>query len=137
MCRFDSHRSRSCAVFDLASRNPRLTRYGRLQRQQQRSTKDAYDLAYCLEHVPTAQIVERIGQALETQFAQMILKQRKVIKIRFCSDPETEGFRKDGPRKAAQFELGDGSNPDLEAARLLRQHDIAAAAQDLIKGLGL
>lgn len=42
---------------------------------------------------------------MATQFKTMILTQLDLLKTRFCSDKDTEGYQKDGPRKAALFEL--------------------------------
>ena len=98
--------------------------------------KDAYDLAYCLESLPTADIAKALTAAMKkSPYRQMILTSLNEIKKRFCSDRQTEGYRKEGPRKAALFELGDGADPDLEQTRLLRQREISDAAEVLIAAL--
>ncbi len=100
--------------------------------------KDAYDLAYCLENVPAADIAKALTAAMKrSHYRQVIVASLQEIKKRFCSDAQTEGYRKEGPRKAALFELGDGRNADLENTRVQRQRDISDAAEALIEALGI
>ena len=81
--------------------------------------------------------VAKFKAALGTDFKNMILTQLDLLKTRFCSDGETEGYRKDGSRKAALFELPDDVSEDLEERRALRQRDISGAAERLVAALGL
>jgi hypothetical protein len=44
-----------------------------------------------------------------------------ILRRRFADDEATEGYRKDGPVAVARFELGEGQEPELREARVLRQ----------------
>jgi hypothetical protein len=97
--------------------------------------KDAHDIAYCLENMEFDNAVEKFKKALSTEFKQMIQTQLDLLKTRFCSDDSTEGYHKDGPRKAAMFELPVDGSEDLEELRTRRQRDISGAAERLIMAL--
>lgn len=97
--------------------------------------KDAHDIAYCLEYMAFDAAVAKFKAAIATQFKAMILSQLELLKTRFCSDKNTEGYQKDGPRKAALFELPNDGSEDLEERRTLRQREISTAADRLIAAL--
>ncbi len=99
--------------------------------------KDAHDIAYCLENMDFDTAIAKFTAGLETEFRTMILTQLELLKTRFCSDNDTEGFRKDGPRKAAMFELPDDGSDEIEERRALRQRQISGAAERLISALGM
>lgn len=99
--------------------------------------KDAHDIAYCLENLDFEVAIAKFKAAIATEFQRMIQTQLELLKSRFCSDKETEGYRKDGPRKAAMFELPDDGSEDLEERRALRQRQISGAAERLVAALAL
>jgi len=48
-----------------------------------------------------------------------------ILRRRFTTDDRVEGYRKDGPVAVARFEKGEGDEPDLREARVLRQRDVS------------
>ena len=95
--------------------------------------KDAHDLVYCIEHAP-----ERLDAAAASfrierggKHGAVIEEALAILRKRFVSDANTEGYRKDGPVAVARFEQGEGDEAELREARLLRQRQ----ASDIIEQL--
>jgi hypothetical protein len=97
--------------------------------------KDAHDLIYCIEHAPDA-VVAAFGRALAGKHAAVIREALDVVRRRFADDEATEGYRKDGPVSVAKFELGEGQDPELREARVLRQRQASDLIDRLLAGIG-
>lgn len=100
--------------------------------------KDAHDLIYCIEHAPVGldTVVAAFGQALAGKHAAVIREAQDVLRRRFADDEATEGYRKDGPVSVAKFELGEGQDPELREARVLRQRQPSDLIDRLLAGIG-
>ena len=96
--------------------------------------KDAYDLCYCLEHYEggTDSVRAAFDLALKGNHADKIMDAIGILKNRFCDSDGIEGYRKDGPVKAARFEGAQAWDGD---ARIRRQRELNAVVQDAIKSL--
>ena len=100
--------------------------------------KDAHDLVYCIEHAPEGldDVVAAFGRALTGKHAAVIREALDVLRRRFADDEATEGYRKDGPVSVAKFELGEGQDPELREARVLRQRQASDLIDRLLAGIG-
>lgn len=90
--------------------------------------KDAHDLVYCIENAPGG--VEAAATAfraqLEGKHREVVRQCLEVLRKRFVSDEKTEGYRKDGPTKVANFELEEaGTRENI----ILRQREVSAAME--------
>jgi hypothetical protein len=96
--------------------------------------KDAHDLIYCLENAPAGMdaVVAQLVVARGGKHAEVVQSALQVLRSRFASDNAVEGYRKDGPVAVALFELGEGDQPELREARLLRQREVNALIERLI-----
>lgn len=88
--------------------------------------KDAHDLVYCLEHTADgiAGAVAQFSEALNGPHAEVVGQALAIVRTKFADDKHGAGYRKDGPTKAARFELGDDRVADNREALLLRQREI-------------
>jgi hypothetical protein len=59
-----------------------------------------------------------------------------ILRRRFAGDNATEGYRMDGPVSVAKFELGEGQDPELREARVLRQRQASDLIDRLLAGIG-
>lgn len=98
--------------------------------------KDAHDLLYCLEHgdggVDAA--ISNFKEALGGTHAATVQSALEILQARFCDDDTTEGYLKDGPASAAQFEI-EGDAAEMRDARLLRQRNASELVRRLLEGL--
>ena len=99
--------------------------------------KDAHDLIYCLEHNADgmAGAVAQFSEALQGAHAEVVAEALAIVRRKFADDKHGPGFRKDGPTKAARFELGDGDGEDYREALLLRQREINAVVESFLREL--
>jgi len=97
--------------------------------------KDAHDIVYCLEHgiggVDGA--VAEFLAAAKGKHRDVIVKALRRLQSRFGDDERTEAYLKDGPVKAARFEIGD--EPDLAEERALRQRVVSDMTCRLLQPL--
>lgn len=95
--------------------------------------KDAHDLVYCLENTEGGMeaVAAQFIQARGGKHGQVVQNALQALRARFASETGVEGYRKDGPVAVARFELGEGEQPELREARLLRQRQV----NDLIERL--
>lgn len=95
--------------------------------EHRRERKDAHDLVYCIKYAQggTDAAAKQFRAAREGKHAAVIEKAVSILKTRFTTDDETEGYRKDGPVAVAKFELGDDNDEDVREARALRQRDVS------------
>lgn len=101
---------------------------------QRNEPKDAYDLAFCLRHAAGGleAVTEAFQSARQGHHAAVIDRALDILSTRFADDPQTEGYRKDGPVAVARFEI---EYADREV-RLLRQRDIAHLFTSWLAQLG-
>lgn len=62
----------------------------------------------------------------------VVLDGIEVLRKRFASDSNTEGYRKDGPVAVAKFELGESEESDVKEARALRQREVTTVIEGLL-----
>ena len=95
-------------------------------------------LVYCIEHAPDGlgAVVAAFGHAIAGAHSAVIREGLDVLRRRFASDQATEGYRKDGPVSVAKFELGEGPEPELREARVLRQRQASDLIDRLLAGIG-
>lgn len=98
--------------------------------------KDAHDLLYCLEHGEAGVdgAIEAFKTALAGQHSATIREAFSILEKRFLDDDTTEGYLKDGPASAAQFEI-EGDGEDATQARLLRQRNASELVRRLFSGV--
>lgn len=99
--------------------------------------KDAHDLVYCLEHVPQEgdALAALFRNALAGKHKDVIRHSLALLRNRFVTDGNAEGYRKDGPVAVAKFELGDGD--DLREQRAVRQRDASEVITTLLDATGV
>ena len=93
--------------------------------------KDVHDLTYCIEHAPDGldSVVAAFREALAGKHGAVVRESLSILRRRFAGEGSIEGFRKDGPVAVARFEKGEGGEPDLRDARLLRQREVRASCR--------
>lgn len=96
--------------------------------------KDAHDLVYCLENAEGGMdaVVAQFIAARGGKHGGVVQSGLQALRSRFASDERAEGYRKDGPVAVALFELGEGDQPELREARLLRQREVSALIERLL-----
>jgi hypothetical protein len=100
---------------------------------QRNERKDAHDLVYCIEHAPGGldTAAASFRKELTGKHGDVVRASLSILRHRFTSDDQTEGYRKDGAVSVAKFELGQSDDAGLREARLLRQREVS----DLIERL--
>jgi hypothetical protein len=100
--------------------------------------KDAHDLVYCIEHAPEG--LDAVAASFRRErggnHGKVIEEALAILRKRFASDANTEGYRKDGPVAVARFEQGEGDEPELREARLLRQRQASDIIEQLLDRIG-
>jgi hypothetical protein len=94
--------------------------------------KDAHDLVYCLEHVPQTlgEVAVMFQNGLNGKHHDVLLHSLTLLRNRFATDANTEGYLKDGPVSVARFELGE--DEDARETRALRQREAADVIESLL-----
>jgi len=100
--------------------------------------KDAHDLVYCLQYAPEGPDAAAASFRRECsgKHGTVIEETLAILRKRFASDDNTEGYRKDGPVAVARFEQGEGDEPDQREARLLRQRQASDIIEQLLARVG-
>ncbi len=100
--------------------------------------KDAHDLVYCIEHAPEGldAVTEAFRRERGGKHGAVIEEALTILRKRFASDPNTEGYLKDGPVAVARFELGEDDEPGRREARLLRQRQACDVVERLLDRIG-
>jgi hypothetical protein len=100
--------------------------------------KDAHDLVYCIEHAPGGldAAAGSFRRERSGKHGVVIEEALAILRKRFASDDNTEGYRKDGPVAVARFEQGEGDEPGLREARLLRQRQASDVIEQLLARVG-
>jgi hypothetical protein len=105
---------------------------------QRNERKDAHDLIYCLEHapIPFEAIVERFRNEHERKHGRVVRAALQILFTRFAEEPgRQEGYVKDGPVAVAKFEIGEGDDPETRERRALRQRQVSALIDGLVRSL--
>jgi hypothetical protein len=97
--------------------------------------KDAHDLVYCLEHVPQGltEVAAMFQNGLNGKHRDVLFHSLTLLRSRFATDANAEGYLKDGPVSVAKFELGE--DDDTREARALRQREAANVIESLLNGI--
>jgi hypothetical protein len=100
--------------------------------------KDAHDLIYCIEHASDGMdaAAEQFRAALAGKHGAVIREALAILRNRFASDSNAEGYRKDGPVLVAKFELGDSTEPEERERRAVRQREVSEVIEQLLQRLG-
>ena len=94
--------------------------------------KDAYDLLYCVENIPggVAAAAQAIDDGIKrTSHGDTIRSALQILRNHFATDPDLDGYRKDGAAAVAAFERADLPDPDQ---RILRRRNISTIIQRLL-----
>lgn len=105
---------------------------------QRGERKDAHDLVYSLEQTEGGvdAAADRFKNALNGRHREAIAEALSIVAKHFADDGVVEGYRKDGPVKAARFEGDEGDEDDgARERRLLRQRQIAELAMRFLRQL--
>lgn len=98
--------------------------------------KDPHDLVYCIQHAPAGleATAAEFRRELQGKHAAVITKALAILRKRFSSDGQTEGYLKDGPVAVALFE----EDPDAadREKRVLRQREVSDLIEQLLKRVG-
>ena len=97
--------------------------------------KDAYDLLYCIENAPggIGAATQAFRDAIKrTSHGDTIRMALEILRQRFATDPDLDGYRKDGPAAVAAFERTDLPDPDQ---RILRRRNVSTVVQRLLDGV--
>jgi hypothetical protein len=100
--------------------------------------KDAHDLIYCIEH--SADGMDAVGEAFRSELSgkhgSIVKRALEILRVRFTTNGDTEGYRKDGPVAVARFELGETEEPAQREARALRQREVSDVIDRLLAQIG-
>lgn len=94
--------------------------------------KDAYDLLYCIENGPggVAAAARAFREAMErTAHGDTIRSGLDILRERFVTDSEADGFEKDGPKAVAAFESEDLRDRDR---LVLRRRNVSTVIEALL-----
>lgn len=99
--------------------------------------KDAHDLLYCIENAPggIGTVAELFHVASQGKHGAVVRNALETVKRHFITEPDTEGYLKDGPVAVAKFELGEADDPNIREARALRQRDAADVMERLMSAI--
>jgi hypothetical protein len=97
--------------------------------------KDAHDLIYCIEHSPGGLdiVANSFRKELAGKHGSVIQESLLILRRRFASDENTDGYLKDGPVSVAKFELGEMDEPELREARILRQRQVSDIIEQFLE----
>ncbi|OWT80869.1 MULTISPECIES: hypothetical protein [unclassified Achromobacter] len=100
--------------------------------------KDAHDLIYCIEHAPDGMdaVAAEFHRERGGKHGAVVDASLSILRRRFATDTEVEGFRKDGPVSVAKFEVGEGNDPGQREARVLRQRQASNVIECLLARIG-
>ena len=100
--------------------------------------KDAHDLIYCIEHAPDGleSAAAAFREAAAGKHGEVIRESLSILRRRFTNEDDVEGYRKDGPVAVGRFERGEGDEPQLREARVLRQREVSDLVERLLTLIG-
>jgi hypothetical protein len=95
--------------------------------------KDVHDIIYCLQNcgLDMIAVAAKFVEALAGKHGAVIQRAIDDLAITFEDEKELEGFRKDGPARAALFEI-EGSTAEERERRILLQRDFAGVINSLL-----
>jgi len=100
--------------------------------------KDAHDLIYCIEH--SAEGMDAVAETFRAErlgkHSSVVKRALEILRARFATSGDSEGYRKDGPVAVARFELGESEEPEQREARVLRQRQVSYVIDQLLKQIG-
>jgi hypothetical protein len=100
--------------------------------------KDAHDLIYCIEH--SAEGMDAVAKTFRAErsgkHGSVVKRALEILRTRFATNGDTEGYRKDGPVAVARFELGETEDPWQHEARTLRQRQVSDVIDQLLEKIG-
>ena len=98
--------------------------------------KDAHDLVYCLEHVPQnlTEVATMFRDHMNGNHRDVLRHSLELLRSRFATVGNVEGYLKDGPVAVAKFELGE--DDEAREARALRQRQASDVIETLLGGIG-
>jgi hypothetical protein len=100
--------------------------------------KDAHDLIYCIEH--SAEGMDAVAETFRAErlgkHSSVVKRALEILRVRFATSGDSEGYRKDGPVAVARFELGESEEPEQREARVLRQRQVSYVIDQLLKQIG-
>jgi hypothetical protein len=98
--------------------------------------KDAHDLVYCLEHVPQnmTEVAAMFRNNMDGNHRDVLRQSLELLRSRFATVGNVEGYLKDGPVAVAKFELGEGD--EAREARALRQRQASDVIEILLGEVG-
>lgn len=96
--------------------------------------KDAHDLIYCIEHSPEGMdaVAETFRGEQSGKHGAVVKRALEILRARFATNEDTEGYRKDGPVAVARFELGESEEPASREARARRQREVSDVIDQLL-----
>jgi hypothetical protein len=100
--------------------------------------KDAHDLIYCTEYSPEGinAVAETFRAERSGKHGSVVKRALEILRVRFATNGDTDGYRKDGPVAVARFELGETEEPALHEARVLRQREVSDVIDQLLEQIG-
>lgn len=103
--------------------------------EQRHERKDAHDLLYCLEHAGGGleSTVQTFREQRAGKHGAVIAECLAILRRRFATDQEIEGYRKDGPVAVAKFEYDD--SPAARDSRVRRQREVSDLIEQFLKHL--
>lgn len=106
--------------------------------EERNEGKDAHDLIYCIEHAAGGldAAAEAFRKARSGKHGAVVDEAFAILKKRFADDPNSEGYRKDGPVAVAKFEIGSTEDEEIREARVLRQRNVSNLITDLLVRIG-
>ena len=100
---------------------------------QRHENKDAADLIHVMRYAGSIeeiakQFIERRDSGMHKEAIVSALKE---LRVRFCSTPGVEGYRRDGPVANAVFMHG--NDADLEEQRIREQRDASGLVTEFLR----
>jgi hypothetical protein len=100
--------------------------------------KDAHDLLYCIEH--SAEGMDAVAKTFRAErsgkHGSVVKRALEILRTRFATNGDTEGYRKDAPVAVARFELGETEEPGQHEAKALRQRQVSDVIDQLLGKIG-
>jgi hypothetical protein len=97
--------------------------------------KDAHDLVYCIENgtggIEAAAASFR--EQLDGKYKDVVFECMEILRKHFVTDKDAEGYRKNGPVKVANFELGESDARELQ---ILRQKTVSEVIEAFLASIG-
>lgn len=98
--------------------------------------KDPHDLIYCIQYAPGGleAVADAFRKERDGKYSDVVTQSLEILRNRFASDDDTEGYLKDGPVAVAKFEIGE--DPEFRDRRVLRQRGVSDLVEQLLVLVG-